>query len=310
VSKHFGPRRAIDDVSLYVPPGTCFGFLGPNGAGKTTLIRMILGLARPSAGSIVVRGHSLATDAREALAGVGGIVEEPVFYPYLTGRANLGLWARVEGGQAPERVPAALARVGLAGREDDAVKGYSMGMRQRLGVARALLSDPELLVLDEPSNGLDPEGIAEFRQMIRSFVTEGRTVFISSHLLDEIEKICDDVAIVRDGRVIAAGPVDQVIGEGHGGGGVRIRVDDPARARAALEEVRIGSTVTGGDDGAILVQGVTQEAEVAALVRALVGADVAVYEVGAPLRVSLEERFLELMRTPSPPPAPARGSGR
>lgn len=295
VVKTFGARRAIDDVSLTVPPGTCDGFLGPNGAGKTTLIRMILGLARPSAGEIRIRGHSLADSPRAALAPVGGIVEEPVFYTYLSGRRNLELWARVEGDGALGRVDAALERVGLAARGADAVKGYSMGMRQRLGVARALLSNPELLVLDEPSNGLDPEGIAEFRQMIRDFVDEGRTVFISSHLLDEIQKICDEVAIVRDGRVIVEGSVAEVI-EGSGGG-LKMRTDDLTRTRELLGR-RDGWTVTDTDDGALVVSGPSAPPDAAAAVRLLVEAGIGVHEVGQ-LHTSLEERFLQLMREPN-----------
>lgn len=292
VAKAFGSRRAIDDVSLTVPEGTCFGFLGPNGAGKTTLIRMILGLARPTAGTILVRGHSIADAPREALAQVGGIVEEPIFYPYLSGRRNLDLWARVEGPDAQARIGASLERVGLAARADDPVKSYSMGMRQRLGVARALLPDPELLVLDEPSNGLDPEGIAEFRQMIRTFVEEGRTVFISSHLLDEIQKICDEVAIVRDGRVIAEGPVGEVV-EGRRGG-IRIRCDDTAAAAATLERT-LGRSVTADGHGVVIAHGESSDADVRRAVSALVEAGVGVFEAGQ-LTVSLEERFLELMR--------------
>ncbi len=292
VVKAFGSRRAIDDVSLRVPAGTCYGFLGPNGAGKTTLIRMILGLARPTAGEILVRGRPLADSAHDALSGVGGIVEEPIFYTYLSGRRNLELWARVEGDGALDRVDSVLERVGLGRRGEDPVKGYSMGMRQRLGVARALLPDPDLLVLDEPSNGLDPEGIAEFRQMIRGFVQEGRTVFISSHLLDEIQKICDDVAIVREGRVIVEGPVAEVV---EGQGGIRARVDDPARA-AALIEQRLGRPAS-VEDGALVVPGAASDDDVALAARALVDAGIAVYEIGQ-LNVSLEARFLELMREP------------
>jgi ABC-2 type transport system ATP-binding protein len=304
VVKTFGARRAIDNVSLSVPAGRCYGFLGPNGAGKTTLIRMILGLARPTSGEILVRGRSLADSARDALSGVGGIVEEPIFYTYLSGRRNLELWARVEGNGALGRVDAALARVGLGQRGDDAVKGYSMGMRQRLGVARALLSDPELLVLDEPSNGLDPEGIAEFRQMIRDFVEEGRTVFISSHLLDEIQKICDDVAIVREGQMIVEGAVAEVV---EGQGGVRLRVSDPARAGSLLgEQLERAVSVS---DGTLVLAGAASDEEVALATRVLVEANIDVFEVGQ-IQASLEDRFLELMREPDTNSSGARMAGR
>ncbi len=302
VTKVFrGGRRALDGVTLDVPAGTCFGFLGPNGAGKTTLIRIVLGLMRATSGTVVVRGHEVPREARTAMARVGGIVEEPRFYPYLSGRENLVLWARVMGPAAIGRVPGALARVALAGRADERVGRYSMGMRQRLGVARALLSDPEVLVLDEPSNGLDPEGIAEFRALIRSFVDEGRTVFISSHLLDEIQKICDHVAIVREGRVIAQGPVAEVVAAGRGG--MRIGCDDPGRAaqllqdRGDLGEIEL-------DGSGLVIGGPADPASRATVVRRLVEAGVAVDAV-QPVGASLEERFLELMGdAAAPPPSP------
>jgi ABC-2 type transport system ATP-binding protein len=189
VSKRFGQQLAVDDVTLDVPRGRCFAWLGSNGCGKTTLIRMMLGLARPTAGSIRLRGCVVPGDIRGALSRVGGIVEEPRFYPYLSGRRNLDVWAAHHGGEARARIPAVLERVALSERADDKVKTYSLGMRQRLGVARALLNDPELLVLDEPTNGLDPAGMLEFRTMIRNVVEqEGRTVFISSHILDEVQR--------------------------------------------------------------------------------------------------------------------------
>jgi len=308
-----GGRRALDGVTLDVPAGTCFGFLGPNGAGKTTLIRIVLGLMRATSGAVVVRGHEVPAEARAALARVGGIVEEPRFYPYLSGRENLALWARLMGSAALGRVPASLERVALGDRADERVGRYSMGMRQRLGVARALLSDPEVLVLDEPSNGLDPEGIAEFRTLIRSFVEEGRTVFISSHLLDEIQKICDHVAIVREGRVIAQGPVAEVVAAG--GGGVRVGCDDPGRA-AQLLQGPAGLGAIELDGRGLVVGGPADPASRAAVVRMLVEAGIAVDSV-QPVGATLEERFLELMggdaSTPPPPahpPPPPPGVGR
>jgi len=184
-----------------------FGYLGPNGAGKTTLIRMLLGLTRPTAGSMRVLGRPVPAQRLAALQRVGAMAEEPRFLDHLTGRENLRINAAARDPAAAGRIEGALERVGLAGRADERVAQYSTGMRQRLGVARCLLADPRLLILDEHTNGLDPAGIAECPGMIRAVVAEGRTVMLSSHLLDEVEKICDVAAIVDRGQIIAQGPV-------------------------------------------------------------------------------------------------------
>ena len=208
LGKRFGARAALESIDLEVPRGTAFGFLGRNGAGKTTLVRLLLGLAEPTSGRMRLLGHDLPSQRSLALARVGAIVEEPRFHPHLTGRENLLVHAAARDQHAAGRIPDALQRVGLAARADDAVKGYSLGMRQRLGIARCLLCDPELLILDEPVNGLDPAGILEFRHLVRSLVDEGRTVLLSSHLLDEVEKTCDAAAIVDNGRVVAQGTIE------------------------------------------------------------------------------------------------------
>src|SRR3954471_21802079 len=210
LTKRFGERVAVDGVDLHIPRGVAFGYLGPNGAGKTKLIRMLLGLAAATAGTMRVLGRAVPDERAEALARVGAIVEEPRFHGYLTGRENLGIVAAARERDAYLRIDAALERTGLSDRADEKVKRYSLGMRQRLGVARSLISDPELLLLDEPTNGLDPAGILEFRGMVRTLVDEGRTVVLSSHLLDEVEKICDAVAIVDYGRVVAQGTIDEI----------------------------------------------------------------------------------------------------
>jgi len=211
LGKRFGARAALDGVDLEVPRGVAFGFLGANGAGKTTLIRLLLGLAEPTAGRMRLLGRDLPGDRAAALARVGAIIEEPRFHPHLTGRENLRVHAAARGDDAHERIDGALARVGLAARTDDRVKTYSLGMRQRLGVARCLLADPELLILDEPMNGLDPAGILEMRFLIRELVGEGRTVLLSSHLLDEVEKTCDLAAIVDMGTVVAQGTIHELV---------------------------------------------------------------------------------------------------
>ncbi|MBJ7348750.1 MAG: ABC transporter ATP-binding protein [Thermoleophilaceae bacterium] len=292
VTKRFGSLAAVDDVTIDVPRGRCFAWLGPNGCGKTTLIRMMLGLARPTAGSIEVRGFSIPHHTSEALARVGGIVEEPRFYPYLSGRANLEVWAAHFGPDAVGRIDAALDRVNLGDRGGDAVKKYSLGMRQRLGVARALLNDPELLILDEPTNGLDPAGLAEFRLLIRSFVDEGRTVFISSHILGEVQKMADDVAIIQAGRVVAFGSVEQMLSGGRQA--IIVRSSDADAADAAVRQV---PGVTGTKrlvDGSLDVS-VAQSGDetLGAISAALFGAGLPIYGLWA-VQDSLEERFLQI----------------
>jgi ABC-2 type transport system ATP-binding protein len=232
LTKRFGARVAVDRVTLSVPRGCAYGFLGPNGAGKTTAIRMLLGLTSPDAGTMSLRGLAVPKHRAQALARVGAIVEEPHFHQHLTGHENLRVLAAVRGPETFARIDGALERVGLAERAAEKVSRYSQGMRQRLGVARCLLADPELLILDEPTNGLDPAGILEFRQMIRGFVGEGRTVFLSSHLLDEVEKSCDAAAIIDGGTIVTAGSIAELAR------GTRneliIDCDDPDRALELL----------------------------------------------------------------------------
>jgi ABC-2 type transport system ATP-binding protein len=294
VSRRFGSRAALDGISLEVQPGRCFGFLGPNGAGKTTLIRCILGLARPTSGRITVRGFDIAENPAAALSRVGAIVEEPRFYGYLSGRQNLELWAAYTGGEAVGRVEGVLDRVQLLDRADDKVATYSLGMRQRLGVARALLSDPELLVLDEPTNGLDPDGVAEFRTLIRDLVeTDGRAVFVSSHLLDEIEKVCDDLALVDHGRLLMSGTLADLLDGGTGS--LRIECDDAGRATTLLGQLPEVVAVTAEASGALSVQlDPDQPATHAAVNRRLVEAGLAVSRL-EPRGESLEERYLALV---------------
>ena len=237
LTKRFGDRVAVDNVELRVPRGSAFGYLGPNGAGKTTLIRMLLGLTQGDRRErCACSAARCRTTRAAALARVGAIVEEPRFHKHLTGRENLTVIAAAREPEAHDRIDGALARVGLSQRADERVKRYSLGMRQRLGVARSLLADPELLILDEPTNGLDPAGIHEFRDMIRGFVAEGRTVLLSSHLLDEVEKICDEVAIVDRGKVVVQGSIADLAA----GGSRRslIATSDEEQALAILSDHR------------------------------------------------------------------------
>jgi ABC-2 type transport system ATP-binding protein len=270
-----------------VPAGVAFGFLGPNGAGKTTMIRTLLGLTRATSGQMSLLGLPQPAKRREALARVGAIVEEPRFHPHLSGRENLKIVAAARTPDADERIPTALERVGLANRADDRVKEYSLGMRQRLGIARCLLADPALLILDEPMNGLDPAGILEFRGLIRDLVGEGRTVFLSSHLLDEVEKTCDSVAIVDRGRVILQGRVDEISATSEPS--VLIEVDDHAAARRVLSADARVTHVEDEADGLRITLG--DGLTTAELNRALVTAGVAVSRL-EPARATLEDTFL------------------
>ncbi len=236
-------RVAVDGLDLTVPEGCVFGFLGPNGSGKTTTIRCLLGLAAPTAGRLSVLGAPVPTDLASVIGRVGSVVEAAANFPTMTGRRNLELLAKLEG-IGPVAVAAALERAGLGERADDQVRRYSLGMRQRLGLAGALLKDPALVILDEPANGLDPAGIREIRLLLRQLAAEGRTVFVSSHLLVEVGQTCDHVAILRRGRCVAAGAVGEVLGGG-GGGGIVVRVDDPTATAARLSAAGIAAEVDG-----------------------------------------------------------------
>lgn len=293
LTKRFGERTAVDDVDLQIPRGSAFGYLGPNGAGKTTLIRMLLGLTRASAGTMQLLGRPVPSDRAEALARVGAIVEEPHFHGHLTGRENLTVIAAAREPEAHARIDGALARAGLSQRADERVKRYSLGMRQRLGVARSLLADPELLILDEPTNGLDPAGIHEFRAMIRSFVAEGRTVLLSSHLLDEVEKICDEVAIVDHGRIVMQGSIAELAADGEQT--ILIATSDEERALAILADHRAVASATATPDGIRVRLQTDAEGQPAAddIVRRLVLAGLAIRRF-EPARASLEQRFLEI----------------
>jgi ABC-2 type transport system ATP-binding protein len=212
LSKSFGRRQAVADVSFEVFPGEVFGFLGPNGAGKTTTIRMLVGLARPDSGSVRIAGRDLHRDFAAAMRHVGCIVESPDLYRYLTGRENLRHFARMLGGGAADRIGELARLVALEERLEEPVSTYSLGMRQRLGIAQALLGSPDVLILDEPANGLDPAGIREIRHLIRKLAKErGIAVFLSSHLLSEVEQTCDRVAIIHRGRTLASGPVSELL---------------------------------------------------------------------------------------------------
>jgi ABC-2 type transport system ATP-binding protein len=290
LTKKFGDRAAVNGVNLTVPAGVAFGFLGPNGAGKTTMIRTLLGLTQPTSGDVTLLELPQPAKRSEALARVGAIVEEPRFHPHLTGRENLKIVAAARDRAAEARIPEALQRVGLEHRANDRVKTYSLGMRQRLGIARCLLADPALLILDEPMNGLDPAGILDMRRLIRSFVEEGRTVFLSSHLLDEVEKTCDHVAIVDQGVVVTQGTVRELASRGEPT--LLIEIDDAPAARSVLgAEPRV--THIEDEGTSILRLTLGDGLAPAEINRALVSAGVGVSRL-EPARATLEDTFLAI----------------
>lgn len=290
VAKKLSSRWIVENISMTVEPAEVYGFLGPNGAGKTTTIRMIVGLARPSKGTIRIMGHDVQHERGKALAAVGAIVENPETYKYLSGRENLVHYARLAGvdtGRRSRKIDEVVDIVGLTGRIDEKVKRYSLGMRQRLGVAQALLGDPKLLVLDEPTNGLDPSGMREFREMMRRLAHEGMSVFVSSHLLGEIQLMCDRVAILQHGHIIAEERVTELVE--NAAGGVRIAVSEPTAATAVLEAG--GFSASPDRDGFIRVT--AKRDQVPSVIRQLVAADVDIYGVEQG-RDSLEDMFLQL----------------
>ena len=284
LTKRYGDAiLAVDDLELRVRRGEVYGFLGPNGAGKTTTLRMLLGLVRPTSGEAAVLG--VAPGSPQGLARIGAMVEVPAFYPYLSGRDNLRVLAR-HAGVGEDRVDSVLAEVRLTDRAADRSATYSQGMKQRLGVAAALLKDPELLVLDEPTNGLDPAGMAEMREFIRSLGEGGRTVVLSSHLMGEIEQVSDRVGVIRNGSLVAEGTVEELRGRA----GLRVRAEPLAEAASLIEALPDVDAVT-RIDGLLDVAVDTSAAP--AINRALVEAGVAVSELYAQ-KASLEDVFLEL----------------
>jgi ABC-2 type transport system ATP-binding protein len=294
LGKSFGSRVALESIDLHVPRGCAFGFLGANGAGKTTLIRLLLGLAEPTSGDMRVLGHEMPGGRAVALARVGAIIEEPRFHPHLSGRENLHVHAAARERSAHDRVDSAIARVGLEARGGDKVKTYSLGMRQRLGVARCLLADPELLILDEPMNGLDPAGMLEFRRLIREFVDEGRTVLLSSHLLDEVEKTCDVAAIVDRGRVVAQGSIEALRRDGSRV--IEIGCSDPRQAAALIARTPGVRSADESEDGlrvTLRADASPDPIVVTEMLRALLDRNITVGRV-SPLTTSLEDLFLTM----------------
>ena len=300
LTKVYGPRRAVDAVSLTVRAGEVYGFLGPNGAGKTTTMRMLLGQVRPTGGTAAVLGRP--PGAPDALARIGALVESPGFYPSLSGRETLRVLAAYQGLE-DRAADAALARVDLAGRGRDRVRTYSLGMKQRLGVAAALLGEPDLIVLDEPTNGLDPAGMADMRELLVDIAVGGQTVLLSSHLLSEVQQICDRVGVIAEGRLLT----ESTVAELRGGTTLRLRADPLVAALTVAARV-VGEDaveVLELDHGERALQLAADPAVVPELTRALVAADIDVREITAVER-SLEEVFFEMTAPIDPTPEVAR----
>jgi ABC-2 type transport system ATP-binding protein len=287
--KHFGGLVAVDTVDLHVKAGTVHGLLGPNAAGKTTLLAMLLGLVRPDAGSIRLLGRTREEVGTKILDGVAGFVNGPRFYPYLSARHNLRLLAALDGGSARTRIEEALELTGLTGRAGDKVRGYSLGMRQRLAIAASLLRDPDLLVMDEPTNGLDPAGMRDMRALIRDLTAEGRTVLLSSHNMAEVEELCTDVTVMRCGQVVFDGTIDAMRAQAPAPS-YRLRTSDNDQA-IALACTHPGVEAGHGADDQILVH--AQPGAIDAYAIALGKADIAIrgFEVR---RTSLETLFFRL----------------
>jgi len=287
LTKRFGALDAVKDLNLELRRGEVFGFLGPNGAGKSTTVGMILGLVAPTSGSIELFGQKIDGNRWPALRRIGAVIEEPAFYPYLSGWDNLEVLSRAIGGVPPKKIPEVLERVNLLDRSHDRYSHYSMGMKQRLGIASTLLRDPELIILDEPTSGLDPAGTKEVRDLIPQLAQENRAVFLCSHLLHEVEMVCQRVAIIKQGALLASAPIQELVSKGQV---LQIKVDDPVQATAVLKTLPwIKSVRT--ENGYIVVDAPSESA--AKVNRALAGAAISASDLVS-RSATLESVCLEL----------------
>jgi ABC-2 type transport system ATP-binding protein len=287
LTKKFGKRTAVNNLNLEVRKGEVFGFLGPNGSGKSTTVGMITGLIRPTAGSVTAFGLNLKTNYWPIMRRVGATIESPAFYPYLSGWNNLKLFSIALGGIPESKIKEVLERVNLADRAKDKYKTYSLGMKQRLAIAAALLRDPELVILDEPTNGLDPAGYKEVRDLIPELAGENRTIILCSHLLHEVEKVCNRVAIIKEGNVIACESMQVLLAKGQV---LQIKVENPEKALSILKQLDFVKNVT-QNEGYLLVD--TPKEESQRISKILAENDIFISELS--VRGSdLESVFLEL----------------
>ncbi len=291
VKKVIGKKTIIENLSFDVYPGEVFGFLGPNGAGKTTTIRMIAGLISMTQGEIIINGFSVKKNFEEAMTHIGGIVENPEMYKYLTGYQNLIHYARMHKGIGKEKIDELVKTVGLENRIKDKVKTYSLGMRQRLGLAQALLHSPAVLVLDEPTNGLDPAGIREMRDYLRKIAAEQNVaVFVSSHLLSEMELMCDRVGIIQNGKLVDIKQINDLLSQNGEQLPVIIKAEPSEKAMACINKVFPGKEAVEKENG---IEIILENEEIPKAVAALVQEQIKVYGVQT-VNKSLEDKFLEL----------------
>jgi ABC-2 type transport system ATP-binding protein len=303
LKKSYGRQPALTGLDLEVPSGVVYGFLGPNGAGKTTTMRLLTGLIRPNSGSISLLGQKFDRSRRDLLHDVGALIESPSFYPHLSARDNLRVMGATGRAVRMARIDELLELMGLSDRAGDRVSHYSLGMKQRLGIAVALLNDPKLLLLDEPANGLDPQGIVKLRDTLKALAASGKTVFISSHILPEIQQMADIVGIVASGRLVTQGPLDELLA---GQALVRVKVKPEESAAALAVVARVagdGHTEISNPDAAWLTSRVLAD-RAADINRAL--ADAGIYASGLEAGSDLESLFLELTAPPEPPPVSTR----
>jgi ABC-2 type transport system ATP-binding protein len=289
LSKRYGSRLAVDGLNIAVLRGSVYGFLGPNGSGKTTTIAMALGLLAPTAGHVELFGLDTRTHRSEALRRVGATLEGTSYFPHLSARDNLRVWSRIAGAASERRIDAVLEQVGLAARKRDKVRNFSLGMKQRLAVGAAIMHEPEMVILDEPTNGLDPAGIREFRALIRDLAAQGTSVFVSSHILSEVEQMCDDVAILKSGRVVAEGSVAALLRR-QIATTIALRTSDDARAMTLLQALPAVMSVT-QQDGRLIVE--TPPEQAIAVSRALAEQQIWLAEM-RPQESNLEDFFIEI----------------
>ena len=291
VTKTFGKKTAVDNVSFDIYPGEVFGFLGPNGAGKTTIIKMVMGFFRPDNGTIIINGFNRKTHYEAAMASIGGIVENPEMYNSLSARLNLQMYARLHEGVTKERIDEVLELVGLTDRADEPVKKYSLGMKQRIGLAQALLHRPKVLILDEPTNGLDPAGIHLLREILTQCAhEEGVAVMVSSHLLSEIQVMCDRIGIINHGKLLQICSIDDFVNQAQSSTVYRIKTSDPAKAKEILSE-KYNNRIFNVNEDTLDIE--IEEEQINECVRTLVASGSDILGVQK-LESSLEEAFLEI----------------